>query len=113
MDAQIISWAINFVATIVCGLVVYVYKNDKADSKEQSRRIDNKADLETLKDVEKQLKEELRLQRSENERLMEKLESRYEKEISTLEKRLSDQIKELKDAITHQTQILMDALKKD
>lgn len=84
----------------------------RAEAKDHAELIKQKADADRLIEVEGRWKEELKDIKENNEKLIDKLQSRHDKELDALATRLGEQIKSTENNILTQMRLMFDMWKK-
>lgn len=85
----------------------------RAEAAEHADQLKGKADNERLQEIEVRWQAELVSVRTDNERLISKLEDRHNREVDQLATRLGEQIRSTETSILAQLQLMLKMLNKD
>lgn len=107
MDIATVMWILGGAVTLIYALGGAVFKMLRDESKQQAELIRQKADSDRLDEAEARWQNELQQVRDGNEKLIDKLENRYDRELVALAERLSDQIKTSENNILNQLALLL------
>lgn len=114
LSTEVSVWIITGLMPVLGGLIAVIYNRVVADNKKHEEAIQKnedslqkKADSDKLREMEQRWKEDLRQAKDSNERLMDKLENRYDKELSAMEVRINQSIKTSETNILAQMQSQM------
>lgn len=105
----ILGGVIGFVS-VLCGIIWNMLQKKIDDNTEQLR---TKAEAGRLDDMETKWHYELNSVREANEKLVNKLEVRHDKEIEQMSHRLGEQIKNVETNILNQLKLMFEMVKKD
>lgn len=85
-------WILGGAMGIIGILVGVLWNMTRAEQKAQDEAIAKKADLHKVEEGEKRWEKEVDRLRFEHERVIDKVENRFEKELSAMESRLGEKI---------------------
>lgn len=111
MPTEVWMWLLTGFVGLIGSLLAVVYKLLREESKAQSDAIKLKADTERLKESEYRWNKEVTLLRTDNEKLISKLEDRHQHERDAMEARLSNRMDKLESNVTQQMTIIIEMLK--
>ena len=114
LSTEALVWIVSGLMPVIGGLIAVIYNRMVSDDKKHEEAIQKhqeaiqkKADSDKLKDLEAKFKDELKDSKETNERLMDKIEQRYDKELSAMELRINASIKTSETNILAQMQSQM------
>lgn len=107
-SVEVVVWILSGVLSIVSILVGVIWTMTRAEAKEQAEAIKRKADTERVIDVEKRWNEQLNHVRDSNEKLIDKLSAKHDRDIDMLSNRLGDQIRSTEKNILDQLRLLLE-----
>ncbi len=110
-SVETLVWILTGIMPLIIILSGTIWKLIRDEAKEQAKQIEKKADSERLHDAETRWTSELASVRDNNEKLVNKLEQRHDKEMDALASRLSDQIRNSETNILTQIRLMIDVLK--
>lgn len=109
---EVLVAILGIAMTVITGMGGVVYKLLREEAKDHSELIKGKADTDHVKDMDVRWQHELSSVRTENEKLITKLEERHNREVDQLATRLSDQIRNSENNVLSQIRLMVEALKK-
>jgi FtsZ-interacting cell division protein ZipA len=93
MDSmQVIIWIMGGAIGTIGLLVGVLWNMTRAEQKAQDEAIAKKADLSKVEDGERRWEKEVDRLRAEHDKVIEKVEGRFEKELAAMETRLGEKI---------------------
>ncbi len=110
-NIEVTIWILTGALSLVTILSGTIWKMIRDEAKEQAKKIDQKADQDRVHDIENRWTTELSSVRDNNEKLVNKLEQRHDRELDAMASRLSDQIRNSETNILTQIRLMIDVLK--
>ncbi len=104
-------WMIGGFLVFVAALIKYIFDKIQDELSVQSDKLATKVDTTSLHDMEQRWKDALNSVRDNNKELIDKLESRHDREIVELGTRLGEQIKNSETNILAQIRLMVDTLR--
>lgn len=104
-------WFLTGAVTLISILGGTIWHMLREEAKEHAELIRQKADADRLTEVEDRWKSELNAVREGNEKLVNKLEARHDREMDALATRLGEQIRATENNILTQIRLMFDMLK--
>ena len=92
MQIEIVVWIIGGILSVVSLLVATLWNMTRAEQKAQDEAIAKKADLNKVEEGEKRWEKEVDRLRFEHDKVISRVEGRFEKELAAMESRLSEKI---------------------
>ncbi len=111
MGIDVLLWGLGGLATLIAILSGALWKITREEKKEHGELIRQKADNDQVTNLEARLTSELASVRDGNEKLINKLEARHDKEIEQLASRLGESIRNSETNILTQIRLMIDVLK--
>lgn len=108
---ETLVWFLTGAVTLISVLGGAIWKLIRDEAKEQAEQIKRKADTERLHDAELRWSNELNSVREGNEKLINKIEARHDRELDQMASRLSEQIKNSESNILSQMRLMLSVLK--
>ena len=109
-NVEILVYILGGLITLLGVVSTTVWNMIRAETKEQAELIKKKADSDRLKDSETRFSRELEVLKSDNEKLIAKIEQRHEKDLDSMEKRLSNKMETLEANLMRQMQLITELL---
>lgn len=97
---EALTWIGSGVGTLIIIFVATIYKLLREEAKEHARQIELKASNDKLEDMEVRIEKDMKTMSYNNERLIEKLERRQEKDIEAVSAGFREQINGIKEAMS-------------
>lgn len=97
MTLELSMYLLSGVLFVVCCLIGVIWNQKNAEIKEHSRLIEMKANESRLSDLDKKMEKEMEQMAANNNRLIEKLEDRHNKDLEFVSSGFRDQINSLRD----------------
>ena len=98
-SAEVLSWILSGAFVILSALFGVVWQLLRAESKEHARQIELKANADRLTELDKRFEKDMQAMAENNEKLIEKLELRQQRDIEAVSSGFREQITGIKDQI--------------
>ena len=112
MASEFMTWILSGVLAIIGVLVGTLWSIVRGENASQDAAIKVKANQTSLDDSEKRWEKEFERLRHDNERVIEKIENRHDKEMAMMESRLCTKIESMEGNVLRQIELIMELLKK-
>lgn len=104
-------WIIGGLLAVIYTLFKIVVNKIHAELLAQKQELSNKANNESLHEMEQRWKDALEEVKENNEKVIYKLETRHDKEVTELENRLGARIDRSEENILKQLRLMMEAIR--
>lgn len=98
-SAEVLSWILSGAFVILSALFGVVWQLLRAESKEHARQIELKANADRLTELDNRFEKDMKTMAENNEKLIEKLELRQQRDIEAVSSGFREQITGIKDQI--------------
>lgn len=109
---ETLVWILSIAMSLITILGGVVWQMLRAEAKDHSEQISKKADTERLHEIENRWASELVTVREGNEKLINKLEQRHDREIDQLGQRLGEAIRSSETNILTQIRLMIQVINK-
>lgn len=113
MPNDVSMWIGTGLFTFILTLVGVVWKLLRDEAKDQSNQLKEKADATRVHELEGRWQLELNSVREANEKMVNKLEQRHDREMQQMAERLGEQIRATEANILAQIRIMFETLRKE
>ena len=114
---EVAIWALGGAISVISMLVATLWAMVRNEQKAQDEAIAKKADIQKVEDSEKRWEKEVDRIRFEHDRVTNRIEGRFEKELESVKDQLGERITTMEDnllrSMTAQFNLVMEMLKKD
>lgn len=108
---ETLIWILTGCTALISILSGTVWSLIRAEAKEQAEQIKKKADSERVHEVEARWQQDLVNVKESNEKLINKLELRHDRELDALATRLGEQIRNTENNILTQMRLMVEVFK--
>jgi hypothetical protein len=112
-NVETLVWVLTGAVTIIASLSGIIWSMVRNEAKEQAEQIRGKADNDRLQEAEARWAQELNAVKEDGEKMINKLESRHDREMQQMAERLGEQIRTTETNILTQIRIMFEALRKE
>lgn len=113
LDANVWMWLLTGAVTLISILGGTIFVMIREEAKMQAELIRQKADSDRLEAAETRWKDELNSVKDNNEKLIDKLQQRHDRELDALATRVVDMVRNTETNILSRLDLLMDMWRQD
>lgn len=107
MDAATLTWIVNGVIGLLFAITAGAYRLIREESKAQSESLKQKVDHERFMEIKKQLEDQIRVNKEEHNKALDKLEQQHEKNLNNIKESMKEELQKLEDNILSRLDLLL------
>lgn len=111
-NVETLVWVLGGVMTVISTLGGIIWTMIRAEAAKQAEEIQRKVDVSRLHEAEQRWAQELNMVRDGSEKLVNKLEVRYDREMDQMAKRLEEQIRTTETNILTQLKLVFEMVRR-
>lgn len=107
MDSATLTWIVNGVIGVLFAVIGQAYRLLREESKSQSDSIRQKVDYERFMEIKKQLEDQIKQNKEEHSKALDKLEQQHEKNLGNIKESMKEEIRKLEENIISRLDLIL------